>query len=102
MDRKGLAKYMVENGCGCTPKYAEHWIKLVTNAIMDAVVNGDRVTLRGFGSFRTVKRKGKRVVTRSGQEVFAPDHVGVRYTPGQVFTKRVREQDEQPDEKVQL
>lgn len=99
MDRRGLAEFMVENGCGCTPSYAEHWIALVAKAIEDAVCLGERVKLRGFGSFYQVERKGKRVVTRGGQEIFSPDHIGIRYVPGKQFAQRVRQQDSDSQER---
>lgn len=52
--RSDMAAYIKERS-GCTMQKAEQSALLAVEWLLNAVGSGDRVELRGFGSFRTVK-----------------------------------------------
>lgn len=61
---------------------AENTVDTVLDFITGAIVEGDRVTLKGFGSFYTKDkpaRKGRN--PKTGKEVEIPARTAVKFTP---------------------
>ncbi|MDR1525705.1 MAG: HU family DNA-binding protein [Tannerella sp.] len=54
--------------------------------VKDAVKNGDKVTLLGFGTFSTVEKAARRGVNPKTKEpIIIPAHKTVKFKPGTVF-----------------
>lgn len=63
----------------------------VLSAMADAMENGERVTLSGFGSFRVMERaeqKGRNPQT--GQSLTIPAHNVVKFRPGKKLCGKVK------------
>lgn len=65
-------------------------VKIVLEAIAESLENGDRVEIRGFGSFHIVDRPGR--VGRNpktGESVIIPDKKIPHFKPGKELKERV-------------
>ena len=96
MTRKDIARKATQllnsqrNNLHVSLPEAEELVNLVTLIIAEAVENGETVTLRGFGSFKPVKRKTKTARNIStGQTIILPPTVLPKFTPAQEFCQRV-------------
>lgn len=66
-------------------------VEAVMETIMDAVSGGDEVTLRGFGTFKTVVRRAKRARDISRREtIMLPESKKPVFKPCKDFVSRVR------------
>jgi DNA-binding protein HU-beta len=67
----------------CSKATALSVVDLLTNRMKDALMNGERIEIRGFGVFEPRPRKkgfGRNIKT--GQSVKIPDGRSVRFKPG--------------------
>lgn len=74
-------------------KDSEVVVNTVFRSIVDALANGDKVELRGFGSFRTRKRKpriGRN--PKTGDKVDVPEKSVPFFKPGKNLKKSVNEE----------
>ena len=68
-------------------KEARNFCDTFFGAIMESLVRGDRVEIRGFGSFKVKKRKARVARNpRTGEEVFVEEH----YVPVFKVSKELR------------
>lgn len=66
-------------------------VEAMIGTIMNAVSNGDEVTLRGFGTFKTVIRRAKKARDISRREtIMIPEAKKPVFKPCKNFVSRVR------------
>lgn len=66
-------------------------VEAMIGTIMNAVSNGDEVTLRGFGTFKTVIRRAKKARDISRREtIMIPEAKKPVFKPCRYFISRVR------------
>jgi len=87
--RRKIAQSIAQD-LGLTQLQAKHVVRKVFDAILDTLVEEERVELRNFGIFQ-VKRRGPRKARnpRTGEKVFVPEKCVVTFKPGQVMQQRV-------------
>jgi len=69
---------------------AEVVINSVFQAISDALANGNRVELRGFGSFSIRERRDRMGRNpKTGESVYVPSKVVPHFKPGKELRERV-------------
>lgn len=73
-------------------QYAERLINIFTNSIIEALAKGDKVEIRGFGSFRVRHRAAKEGRNpKSGEKVFVPPKKVPFFKTGKDFRETVNE-----------
>ncbi len=73
---------------GLTRRAAEEFLEAVLATIQDAVVDGDRVTLSGFGNFLLVERAARKARNpKTGDIVNVPRRKLPRFVPSKKFTE---------------
>lgn len=73
---------------GLTRREATQVLTTVLNGVVEAINRGEKVELRGFGSFRTRRRQARRGRNpRTGSEVQVPAKIVPYFKPG----KQLRE-----------
>ena len=85
MNKQDLIKDIAERG-EFTKADAEAALKAVQGAIAAALVNGDKITLPGFGTFKVVEsaaRTGRN--PKTGEPVEIPAKRKVKFNPTQVL-----------------
>jgi len=90
MTKSELVEVIAEAQGGITRREAEVVVNTIFSAIGDALADGDRVELRGFGSFTTKKRNAR--VGRNpktGESVQVPPKVVPHFKPGKELRERV-------------
>ena len=66
-------------------------IKATTEAIMEAVKKGDRVTLVGFGAFSSVKRAARNGRNpQTGKAIKIPARKSPKFVAGKSFKEKVK------------
>ena len=84
--RKSLAQAVAERN-GCTAALAGQVLEAFLEALLDAIIRGDRIEIRGFGTFAVKKanaRPGARN-PRTGDRVSVPARRKVMFRPGKVL-----------------
>lgn len=76
---------------GVTQQQASAWVETFLDELTGALVKGDEVTLRTFGTFEVKVAKGKigRNPNRPDEEVRIPDRCVVRFRPGRELKEKV-------------
>ena len=68
-----------------TRKHSEVIVDAVFSSIIEALQTGDKIELRGFGSFRVRHRAGRTGRNpKTGKEVEIPPGKTIRFKPGKV------------------
>jgi len=90
MTKSELVEIVAEAHGQITRREAEVVVNEVITAISTALSEGDRVELRGFGSF-TVKKRAPRVGRnpKTGESVHVPAKVVPHFKPGKELRERV-------------
>lgn len=90
MTKSELVEIIAEAHGEITRREAEVVVNEIFSAISDALASGDRVELRGFGSF-TTKRRNPRVGRnpKTGESVQVPSKVIPHFKPGKELRDRV-------------
>ena len=70
----------------------EKIVDLTFNKIMESLVNGDKVTISGFGSFE-VKKKLERVVVNpiTKQRMLVPPKIVVSFKPNNILKDKINQ-----------
>lgn len=72
MTKSDLAEKLAEK-INVNKQQAEGIINMFTNSIIDALAKGDKVEIRGFGSFRVRERAAKEGRNpKTGEKVYVP------------------------------
>lgn len=78
--------------CNISRPVAAQAIECVMDTIREAGERGEDVTLRGFGSFKTIRRKGKMARNLStGKPIRVPDRRIVKFIPSKEYKQAVAE-----------
>jgi len=90
MTKSELIDAIVEREDQITRREAEVVVNNILNAIGDALGRGERVELRGFGSFYT-KRRDARIGRnpKTGESVAVPSKTVPQFKPGKELRERV-------------
>lgn len=90
MTKSELVDIIAEAHGQITRREAEVVVNEIFGAISEALATGDRVELRGFGSFSTKKREprvGRN--PKTGESVHVPAKVVPHFKPGKELRERV-------------
>ncbi len=75
---------------GVKKETAESVLKAFTSTVMDAVSEGDKVSLVGFGSFFTITRKARQGRNpATGEALDIPEKTVPKFAPGKAFLDKV-------------
>lgn len=90
MTRSDLVQELAERFGQLAQRDAEFAVKTILDAISDALVQGHRVEIRGFGSF-SVNHRPPRVGRnpRSGESVTIPEKRVPHFKPGKALREAV-------------
>lgn len=90
MTRSDLVEELAAHFGQLTQRDAEIAVKAILDAISDALVQGHRVEIRGFGSF-SVNRRQPRLGRnpRSGESVLIPEKRVPHFKPGKALREAV-------------
>lgn len=87
MTKADIVRTLAEE-VGLTRREAAQTLAVVLDGVIDAIGEGEKVELRGFGSFRTRKRQARQGRNpRTGARVSVPSKVVPYFKPG----KQLRE-----------
>jgi integration host factor subunit beta len=87
MTKADIIKVLAEQ-VGLTRREAAEVLSVVLDGVVEAIRGGEKVELRGFGSFRTRKRQARAGRNpRTGAQVHVPPKVVPYFKPG----KQLRE-----------
>src|SRR5450830_1390660 len=92
MTRSDLVEELAARFAQLTHRDAETAVKTVLDAVADALVAGERIEIRGFGSF-TVSHRPPRMGRnpRSGESVAIPEKRVPHFKPGKALREAVDE-----------
>jgi len=92
MTKSQLAEKLAETNGVLTRKEAETIVNIVFDSIQDALQQGDKVEIRGFGSF-TVRERGPREARnpKSGERVSIPSKKTPFFKTGKELRERVND-----------
>lgn len=90
MTRSDLVEELAARFAQLTQRDAEHAVKTIQDAVSDALVQGQRIEIRGFGSF-SVSRRPARIGRnpRSGESVSIPEKRVPHFKPGKALREAV-------------
>ena len=90
MTRSDLVEELAARFSQLTHRDAESAVKTVLDAVSDALVRGNRIEIRGFGSF-SVNRRPPRMGRnpRSGESVAIPEKRVPHFKPGKALREAV-------------
>ena len=90
MIRSDLIQRLVEKHPNLPPTGVESAVKIMLDHLRETLVDGDRIEVRGFGSFsiRTHDSKQGRN-PKTGESVFVPARRSVHFKPGKELRDRV-------------
>src|SRR6478736_7672209 len=99
MTRSDLVEELAGRFGQLTHRDAESAVKTILDAMGDALVRGNRIEIRGFGSF-SVSRRPPRIGRnpRSGESVAVPEKRVPHFKPGKALREAVDERSAQLDE----
>lgn len=77
---------------GKTPRETRETLDAAFGAITAAVARGEEVVLRGFGTFKAVRRAAKYARNpKRGEALTIPPHLGVKFRAAKAFRDKVAE-----------
>jgi integration host factor subunit beta len=90
MTRSDLVEALAEKFGQLTQRDTELAVKLVLDAMSDALARGHRIEIRGFGSF-SINRRPPRMGRnpRSGEQVTIPEKLVPHFKPGKALRESV-------------
>ena len=90
MTRSDLVEELAARFSQLTHRDAEFAVKTLLDAVSDALVRGNRIEIRGFGSF-SVNRRSPRMGRnpRSGESVASPEKRVPHFKPGKALREAV-------------
>lgn len=97
MTRSDLVDQLAARFAQLTHRDAELAVKTILDALSDALENGHRVEIRGFGSF-SVSHRPARIGRnpRSGERVVVPEKRMPHFKPGKTLRQLVDRDNAQP------
>ena len=97
MTRSDLVEELAARFAQLTQRDAEHAVKTIQDAVSDALVHGQRIEIRGFGSF-SLHYRAPRVGRnpKTGQSVSLEGKYVPHFKPGKELRDRVNEEEHEP------
>ncbi len=90
MNKAELVK-VVSDETGITKKDAGNVVNAITESIADALSNGEKVTLVGFGTFQVMERKARRGVNpQTGEKIQISAKKVPKFKVGKGLREKVR------------
>ncbi len=90
MRKKDLIE-IVARKAHLTKKASSEAIETFLNEIQRSLVKGEKVIISGFGTFKIVSVKDKRVIVpTTGEEKIVKSHRAPRFSPGRALRRAVR------------
>ena len=90
MTRSDLVARLAERFPQLTQRDTEFAVKTVLDAMSEAMAQGQRIEIRGFGSFSVSKRPSRVGRNpRSGAQVIIPDKLVPHFKPGKALREGV-------------
>jgi integration host factor subunit beta len=95
MTRSDLVARLAERSGQLGQRDAESAVKMILDAMSDALARGHRIEIRGFGSF-AINRRPPRLGRnpRSGEQVPIPEKLVPHFKPGKALREAVNERAE--------
>lgn len=92
LERRQLAK-RVSADTGCTDQVAYDAVGVLFDAICEALINGDRVEIRGFGTLEVKPTKGKPGARnpRTNEPTPVPPRRLARFRPGKLLREALKQ-----------
>jgi len=88
---KGELVEKVAKNCGLSKASADDAVNTVMGAIADALANGDKVTLVGFGTFAVAERAAREGRNpKTGEKMNIPASKGVKFKAGSKLTEGLK------------
>jgi|SaaInl4_150m_RNA_FD_contig_51_763348_length_767_multi_2_in_0_out_0_1 nucleoid DNA-binding protein len=89
--RRQIAK-LVSNQTGCTDDLAYRAVGALFDSMRETLLLGDRVEIRGFGTFEVKPTKGKPAARnpRTNEITPVPPHRLVRFRPGKIIREDMK------------
>lgn len=98
MTKKEIVKTISEE-IGLTQLKTKEIVQKTFDAIVDTLVQDERIELRNFGVFEVKKRAARKARNpRTGEKVFVPEKFVVTFKPGKEMEERVRELERKANE----
>ena len=95
MTKKEIVKTISEE-IGLTQLKTKEIVQKTFDAIIDTLVEDQRIELRNFGVFEVKRRAARKARNpRTGEKVFVPEKFVVTFKPGKEMEERVRELERQ-------
>jgi integration host factor subunit beta len=90
MTKSELIAYLAERFPQLVAKDADFAVKTILDAISEALAVGQRIEIRGFGSF-SLNRRPPRIGRnpKSGEKVMVPEKRAPHFKPGKELRERV-------------
>jgi len=90
MTRSDLVEELATRFSQLTHRDAEHAVKTLLDAMSDSLVRGNRIEIRGFGSFSVNQRPPRMGRNpRSGESVAIPEKRVAHFKPGKALREAV-------------
>jgi nucleoid DNA-binding protein len=90
MRKKDLIE-VVSRKAHLTKKAAKESVETFLNEIQKALIKGEKVIISGFGTFRIVSVKDKKVIVpKTGEEKIVKPHRAARFSPGRTLRRIIR------------
>jgi len=97
MNRSDLIDRLAARTMALTPKDADLSVSLILDSLASALVRGDRIEIRGFGSFALSYRPPRQSRNpKSGEPVLVPAKYQPHFKAGKELRERVDYADGQP------
>ncbi len=88
--KQNLVDYIAKK-CGLTKAQATDTINAFTNFTADALVKGDQLRLKGFGTFKTLKRAQRNGRNpKTGEALVIKPHKVIRFVPADNLMQKAR------------
>lgn len=92
--KKELIVSMAE--CGITQKFARKIVESIFEEIDSALLSGEKVVVKNFGTFELRSRKGREMTNpRTGEKHTIPPRSVVHFTPARHFREQVEQSGEE-------
>lgn len=92
MNREDLVR-QVADAAGLNKRESSQAVLEFMHAVEQALAQGDKVTIIGFGHFATTQRQARMVRNpRTGGKTVVPAHVVVKFRPGKNLSDAVDDQ----------
>lgn len=89
MTRDQFIRRMAENG-DFYISHTERYFKVFLATLAEVLAEGEKVTLKGLGTFNTCQTKDKQLHI-GDRDYFSPAHMRVTFKPGEILTRGVNE-----------